>query len=148
MCRREQDLVAAGTEEGAGRLAVTRRDALGVAGRQVERVDLIEGVARLALALKDQPLAVGRPVALTSAATFDRQPPDAGQEITLPVLGRAGLPAVAQLCCALTRPRRSFGEVPGSGGGKTRPYTAGAGNGGQQQQRDSQAIHHWFGDGS
>jgi len=91
MCRRKQDLVGAGTEEGAGRLAVARRDALGVAGRQVERVDLIERVARLALALKDQPPAVRRPVALACAATFDRQPADARQEITLFVLGRAGL---------------------------------------------------------
>ena len=71
------------TEEGAGRLAVAGRDALGVAGREVERVDLVEGVAGLAFALEDQALAVGRPVAFAGAASLDGEPADARQEIAL-----------------------------------------------------------------
>ena len=88
MRRRKQDLIGAGAEERAGRLAVAGRDALGVARGQVERVDLVEGIARLALALKDEPLAVRRPVAFAGAAAFDRQPADARQEVALFVLGR------------------------------------------------------------
>ena len=78
------------TEERAGRLAVAGRDARRVAGRHVQRVDLIEGIARLALALKDEPLAVRRPVALAGAAAFDGEPADARQEVALLGLAAAG----------------------------------------------------------
>ena len=44
---------------------------------EIEHVDLIERVARLALALEDEPLAVGRPVAFAGAASFDGQAADA-----------------------------------------------------------------------
>ena len=81
MRRREFDLGAVRPEERARRLADARRDALGIAGRQIEHVDLIEGIAGLALALEHQPLAVRRPVAFAGALAFDGQPPDAAQEI-------------------------------------------------------------------
>ena len=55
---------------------------------EIERVDLIEGIAGLALALKHDPLAVGRPVAFARALAFDRQPADARQEVALLVRGR------------------------------------------------------------
>ena len=82
MCRGEKNLIAARAEERAGRLAVARRDSLGVPRREVERVDLIEGVARFALALKDEPLTIRLPVALSGAAAFDGQSPDTRQELT------------------------------------------------------------------
>ena len=47
-----------------------------LAGRQIDGVDLVEGVAGLALALKDETLAVGRPVPFACAPAFNRQPPD------------------------------------------------------------------------
>src|SRR5207247_5141348 len=84
----EFNLVAAGTKERAGRFAQTGRDALAVAGREIERVDLIEGITRLALALKDEALAVGRPVAFSGAASLDGETADAAEEIAL--LRRAG----------------------------------------------------------
>ena len=86
--RRELDLVAARTEERAGGLADAGRDPLGVAARQIEHVDLIERVARLALALEDQPLAVRRPVAFAGALALDGQAADAGEEIALLIGGR------------------------------------------------------------
>src|SRR5581483_3470576 len=63
--RRALDLVAAGPEERARRLADARRDASGFAGGEIQHVNLIERVARLALALEDEPFAVRRPVAFT-----------------------------------------------------------------------------------
>src|SRR5262249_38792977 len=86
----ELDLVGAGPEERAGGLADAGRDALGLAGREVEHVDLVERVARLALALKDQALAVRRPVALARAAPFDGQPAHARPEVAL-LIARRGL---------------------------------------------------------
>src|SRR5439155_2049997 len=86
--RRELDLVAAGTEERARRLAGARRDALRLAGAEVEHIDLIEGIPGLTLALKDEPLAVRRPVAFAGAPPFDGEPPNTRQEITLLVGGR------------------------------------------------------------
>src|SRR5687767_3507546 len=61
MCRGEQD-ASVWTEEGASRLSQARRDSLGVAGGECHRIDLIEGVPRLTLALEDQAAAVVRPV--------------------------------------------------------------------------------------
>ena len=80
---REHDLAAAGTEERARGLAHAGRDALGVAAGEVEHVDLVEGIARLALALEHEPLAVRRPVAFAGALAFDREPADAAQEVSL-----------------------------------------------------------------
>ena len=94
MCRRELDLVAARAEERAGRLAQAGRDALGVAARQIEHVDLIERVAGLALALKNEPLAIGRPVALAGTFALDGEPADARQEVAL-LIRRLGLKTVA-----------------------------------------------------
>ncbi len=57
--------------------------------RHIHQVDLIKGIARLPLALKDQPLAVGRPVALAGAPAFHRQAPDPAEKS--PSCGAAGL---------------------------------------------------------
>ena len=78
-------------EERARGLAKTRRDAFGVAAVEIERVDLIEGIAGLALALKDEALAVRRPVALAGALAFDGEPPDAREEVALLVSRSRGL---------------------------------------------------------
>jgi len=86
--RGEFDLVGARPEECAGRLADAGRDALGVAARQIEHVDLIEGVARLALALEHEACAIRRPVALAGAFAFHRQTADAAEKITFLVDGR------------------------------------------------------------
>ena len=86
--RGEEDLIGAGTEEPARGLAQAGRDARGVAGRQVHHVLLVEGVARLALALQHQPLAVGRPVPFAGPPAFDREPADARHEVAL-LVGRA-----------------------------------------------------------
>src|SRR5216684_875754 len=94
MRRRELDLVAAGAEKCAGGLAQAGRNAFGVAGRQIEHVDLIEGVPRLALALTDEALAVGRPVALAGTLALDRESTDAGQEVAL-LIRRHGLKTMA-----------------------------------------------------
>ena len=88
--RAEHDLVAAGTEERARRLAHAGRDSLGVAGGEVEHEDLVERVGRVTLALEDQALAVGRPVAFTRALALDRQPADAAQEGPLTRRGLRG----------------------------------------------------------
>ena len=85
--RRELDLVLARTEERARRLADAGRDAFGLAGREVEHVDLIERIARLALALEHETLAVGRPIAFAGAAPLYREPPDPRQKIALPIRG-------------------------------------------------------------
>src|SRR5436190_6860435 len=111
----ELDLVRPGPEERTGRLSVARRDALGVAGRQVERVDLIERIARLTLALKHEPLAVGRPVAFARATAFDRQPADAREEIGFVIFAS-----------------RAIRRVRGASL-KTRPYT------GEDEQQNGQA---------
>src|SRR5205814_3701573 len=65
--RRELDLVAARAEERARRLADAGRDAFALAAREIEDVDLIERILRLALALEHEALAVGRPVAFARA---------------------------------------------------------------------------------
>ena len=78
---RKLDLVGSRAEERAGRLAVPGEMRLVSPVVEVERVDLIERIARLALALKHEPLAVRRPVALAGAPSLDRQPADARQEI-------------------------------------------------------------------
>src|SRR5581483_590281 len=81
--RREFDFIAARPEECARRLADARRDAPGLAGRQIEHVDLVEGVSWLPLALKDDALAIGSPVAFARPPAVDREPANTGQEITL-----------------------------------------------------------------
>src|SRR6185295_3810997 len=81
--RCELELVAVGTEERACGLADARRDAFGLAAPEIEDVNLIEGIARLALALKHDPLAVRRPVTLARASAFDGQAPHARQKVTL-----------------------------------------------------------------
>jgi hypothetical protein len=58
MRRRELDFVRPRPEEGARRLSIARRDTRRVAGRQVERIDLVERIAGLAFALKDKLFAV------------------------------------------------------------------------------------------
>jgi hypothetical protein len=88
MGRGKQDLVGARTEERAGRFAHPGRDALDVTRGEIEGVDLIERVARLALALEDQALSVGCPVAFAGAPALDSQPPDARKKIPLLIPAR------------------------------------------------------------
>src|SRR5207245_3311041 len=59
---------------------------LGFAGCQIEYVNLIEGIVRLALALKDHPLSVGRPVAFPGTSALDREAADARQKVAFLVL--------------------------------------------------------------
>src|SRR5207253_3986779 len=89
MCRRKLDLVAVRPEEAARGLADAGRDALGFAGGQIEYVNLIEGILRLALALKDHPLSVGRPVAFPGTSALDREAADACQKVAFLVLHSA-----------------------------------------------------------
>jgi hypothetical protein len=74
-------------EKRARRLADARGNAPGVAGPEVYGVDLIEGIARLAFALENEALPVGRPVALARPFAFDRETADARQEIPF-LIGR------------------------------------------------------------
>ena len=82
--------VGAGPEERAGRLAQARRDPFRVAALEIERVDLVEGIAGLAFALEHEALAVGRPVAFAGALALDGQAPDARQEVALFEIRRCG----------------------------------------------------------
>src|SRR5207248_787796 len=86
MRRREQNLIAAGTEKRARRLPDSRRNPFHVAAGEIERIDLVEGIARFTLALKDKALAIGRPVAFSRAAPLDGKTTNPCQEIALLVL--------------------------------------------------------------
>ena len=88
MRRCKRDLVAARAEERTRCLAGAGRDSFRIAGGEIEHVDLIERIAGLALALKHDSLAVGRPVALTGAPPFNGQATNSGEEITLLIFGR------------------------------------------------------------
>jgi hypothetical protein len=59
MRRGEKHFIAAGPEKRAGRFANAGRDAMRVAAFEIEEENLIERVLRVALALKDERLAVG-----------------------------------------------------------------------------------------
>jgi hypothetical protein len=59
-----------GTEEGAGGFARAGRDAMTVAGFQVEQVDLIERIARFAFALKDEGATIMRKIAFPTPPAF------------------------------------------------------------------------------
>jgi hypothetical protein len=82
----ELDLVRPRPEKGAGRLSRSRRNPLRGASGQIDRVYLIERIARLTLALKDKTPAVGGPVSFAGALSFDGEPPDTRQEIAFPRL--------------------------------------------------------------
>ena len=47
---------------------------------EIEEIDLVERIARLALALKNQRLAIGRKIALPAPFTLESQLPDVRQE--------------------------------------------------------------------
>jgi len=66
----EEDFVAVRTEKGAGGLAAAWRHAIAVAGFEVEKVNLVEWVARLAFALENKRFAVGREIAFAAAPAF------------------------------------------------------------------------------
>jgi hypothetical protein len=70
VCGCEQDIVAAGPEKGTRRFSDARRHPGRIAGFQVQRVDLIERVARLTLALKDECPTIRGEVSLATAAPF------------------------------------------------------------------------------
>src|SRR4051812_20458146 len=78
----------AGLKERAGRFAHARRDARGVAGEQIEDVDLIEWVPFLALALEADAVAIGAEVALAGALALEGELARIGKEAALL---RAGL---------------------------------------------------------
>ena len=79
----EEDVAGFGVEERAGGLARAGRDARDVAGGHVHHVDLVERIARLALALEHQPASVLRPVAFAGAAAFHREAPRPREEVAL-----------------------------------------------------------------
>src|SRR5262245_39769597 len=80
---REEDLLSRRPDERARRLAEAGRDAFDVARAKVERVDLIERIPRLALALEDESLPIGGPVTFSRTTTFEGQPADLREEILL-----------------------------------------------------------------
>ena len=67
----EQNFIAVGTEKGARGFADAGRDPVAVAGFQVEHINLVEWVTRLAFALENQRLAVGRKVTFAAASAFE-----------------------------------------------------------------------------
>ena len=71
VCRRVDDAFVALRVVGAGRAALARADEFGLAGRQIENIDLVGGHAA-GLALEDQLRAVIRPIGLGVLA-FERQ---------------------------------------------------------------------------
>ena len=75
-----EDLFAIGMDPGAGRFAVAGRDPLGVAGLQIQPVDLVEGIALLALALEDHLAPIGREIALAGAFALERELPDVREQ--------------------------------------------------------------------
>src|SRR5207344_2985163 len=68
--------VGARPEKRARRFSEAWRNPFRVTAVQIERVDLVEGVAGLPFALEHETLAVGRPVALAGSLPLDRQAPD------------------------------------------------------------------------
>src|SRR5688572_21453446 len=81
MRRREENVTRLGVDEGAGRLAGSRRHARRVPAVHVHQIDLIERISGLALALENELLAILRPVAFAGTAPLDGQAPDSRQEI-------------------------------------------------------------------
>ena len=84
----EQHLVGARSEEGAGRLADAGRDPVGVAGGEIEDVDLEERIAGFALALEDERLAVRGEIALAGTTAFVGELPGIGEKT--PLVGVSG----------------------------------------------------------
>src|SRR6187397_3221892 len=83
MCGGKQHVTSFGIDERAGGLASAGRDARHVAVRHVHQIDLIEGIARLALALEYELPAVFRPIPLAGASSFDGETTNPGEEVTL-----------------------------------------------------------------
>ncbi len=73
--RCEQDLPGSRPEKRAGGLALPRRNAPRVPGFEVELVDLVERIARLALALEHELLPVRREIALSRSLALEGQLP-------------------------------------------------------------------------
>ena len=99
MRRGELDFVGAGPEEGAGGLAHAWRDARGLAARQVKGVNLKERIPWLALALKNEAPAIGRPITFARPASFNSEAPDPRQEVLL-LVGRGLLRQQGRHTCA------------------------------------------------
>src|SRR5688572_11358903 len=79
----EQHVTRLRVDERAGCLADPWRDARDVSARHVHQIDLIEGIARLTLALEHELTAVLRPVPLAGASSFYREATNPGKEVTL-----------------------------------------------------------------
>ena len=69
----EQHFLAARAKKGASGFANARRDTVAVAGFEVQEVNLVERVARLAFALKNQGLSFGRKITFTAAPAFESE---------------------------------------------------------------------------
>src|SRR5207244_3048869 len=67
-------------EEPAGCLSYSRRDAVDVSRGEIQNVNLVERIIRLAFALKDERLAIGREITFTAATSFEDKLSDVGEE--------------------------------------------------------------------
>src|SRR3972149_6773526 len=70
-------------EKRASGLSLTRREALRLPRREIQLVDLIEGLPGLALALKYHLFSVRREIPLAGTTPFEGEPPRAGEEVFL-----------------------------------------------------------------
>src|SRR5690606_15393214 len=89
---REQDVAGHGAEERACGLSGPRRYPLRVARGEVERIDLVERIARLPLALKHELAPVAGPVPLASTSPVEGETPHAAEERTLTLASTRILP--------------------------------------------------------
>ncbi len=76
----EQHFIRAGTKKRAGGFADAGGDAVTVAIRQIENVNLVKWVPRLAFALENQRLAVRRKITLTTAPALEGELADVGEK--------------------------------------------------------------------
>tara|TARA_B100000678_G_scaffold23626_1_gene17975 strand:+ start:1332 stop:1727 length:396 start_codon:yes stop_codon:yes gene_type:complete len=98
MRRAEEHPPAAGVKKCAGGLAVSRRDTRRVAGFEIERVNLVERIASLPFALKDQLGAVGAEVAFAAAPALEGELPDTREKRALPLGGMRAWPGGGEQC--------------------------------------------------
>src|SRR5437879_3311222 len=80
MRRGKEDRVGARTEKGAGGLANARRNAVAIATLQIQNVNLVKRIARLAFALENEAIAIGRKITLTTAAAIENKLTGIGEE--------------------------------------------------------------------
>ena len=76
----EKHFVFPRTEECAGRLSCSRRDAVDVSRGEIQSVDLVEGIVGFALTFKDERLAIGREITFSAATPLEDELSDVGKE--------------------------------------------------------------------